>query len=254
MPDNAGKIIWSKHLYQKIAGPITKFPQNVIHSSEIKKYYGNYNTLGKMLTINEMWYYDLWVKEIERSKAALQATLIVRHETQKKLYVNFDVDIMQLIREAKCLDRQGIPIPESARIILLQEEKFKMYYNELLYVLKEYERINGKIKPICKNLLAPHIADMELKLHPGMSTLTWTSMNIDSYLAHVHQGLNKLEQLIINVNDIVENRIENNLKNISKVSLVSLPHENITFTLETFVSTQEEYINEKRNYLTSKNL
>lgn len=160
-----------------------------------------------MLTINEMWYYDLWVKEIERSKAALQATLIVRHETQKKLYVNFDVDIMQLIREAKCLDRQGIPIPESARIILLQEEKFKMYYNELLYVLKEYERIVGKIKPICKNLLSSHIADMELKLHPGMSTLTWTSMNIDSYLNHVHQGLNKLEQLIINVNDIIENRI-----------------------------------------------
>ena len=57
-----------------------------------------------------------------------------------------------------------------------------------------------------------------------MSTLTWTSMNIDSYLNHVHQGLNKLEQLIINVNDIIENRVENNLKNISKVSLVSLPH------------------------------
>ena len=161
---------------------------------------------------------------------------------------------MQLIREAKCLDRQGISIPESARIILLQEDKFKMYYNELLYVLKEYERIIGKIKPICKNLLAPHIADLELKLHPGMSTLTWTSMNIDSYLHHVYQGLNKLEQLIINVNDIIENRIENNLRNISKVSLVSLPHENVTFTLETFVSMQEEYINQKKNLLTSKNV
>jgi dynein heavy chain len=78
-------------------------------------------------------------------------------------------------------------------------------------------------------------------------------MKIDSYLAHVHQGLKKLEQLIINVNNIVEYRIENNLKNISKVSCLS-SHENITFTLETFVSTQEEYINEKRNYLTSKNL
>lgn len=64
-------------------------------------------------------------------------------------------------------------------------------------------RIVTKIKPICKNVLSPHIADMELKLHPGMSTLTWTSMNIDSYLNHVHQGLNKLEQLIINVNDII---------------------------------------------------
>ena len=79
-------------------------------------------------------------------------------------------------------------------------------------------------------------------------------MNIDSYLNHVHQGLNKLEQLIINVNDIIENRIENNLKNISRVSLVSLPQDSVTFTLETFVSTQEEYINEKRNYLTSKNV
>ena len=98
-----------------------------------------------------------------------------------------------------------------------------MYYNELLYALKEYERIISKIKPICKALLAPHVEDLELKLRPGMVTLTWTSMNIDSYLFHVHQGLKKLEQLIINVNDIIENRIENNLKNVSKVIIVSLP-------------------------------
>jgi dynein heavy chain len=56
-----------------------------------------------------------------------------------------------------------------------------------------------------------------------MVTLTWTSMNIDGYLNHVHQGLNKLEQLIININDIMENRIENNLKALSKTVLVNLP-------------------------------
>jgi dynein heavy chain len=98
-----------------------------------------------------------------------------------------------------------------------------MYYNELLYALKEYERIITKIKPICKTLLGPHVEDLELKLRPGMVTLTWTSMNIDGYLTHVHQGLNKLEQLIININDIMENRIENNLKSLSKTVLVNLP-------------------------------
>jgi len=98
-----------------------------------------------------------------------------------------------------------------------------MYYNELLYALKEYERIISKIKPICKTLLGPHVEDLELKLRPGMVTLTWTSMNIDSYLHHVHEGLKRLEQLIINVNDIIENRVENNLKNVSKVILVELP-------------------------------
>lgn len=112
--------------------------------------------------------------------------MIVRHEENKKLYVNFDLEILQLIRESKCIDRELGEIPESAKIILLQEEKFKMYYNELQYVLKEYERIISKIKPINKTLLGPHVEDLELKLRPGMVTLTWTSMNIDSYLQHVH--------------------------------------------------------------------
>jgi dynein heavy chain, axonemal len=37
-----------------------------------------------------------------------------------------------------------------------------MYYNELTYALKEYERILSKIKQICKNLLAPAVEDLEL--------------------------------------------------------------------------------------------
>ena len=45
--------------------------------------------------------------------------ILVKNEENKKLYVNFDLEIMQLIREAKCMDRVGIEIPESARIILL---------------------------------------------------------------------------------------------------------------------------------------
>lgn len=47
MPPEAGKIIWARHLFQKITGPINLFPENVINSAEIKKYYGSYNTLGK---------------------------------------------------------------------------------------------------------------------------------------------------------------------------------------------------------------
>jgi dynein heavy chain len=48
-------------------------------------------------------------------------------------------------------------------------------------------------------------------------------MNIEGFLHHVHQGLSKLDQLIININDIMENRIENNLKALSKTILVDLP-------------------------------
>lgn len=37
-------------------------------------------------------------------------------------------------------------------------------------------------------VLRPHFNDMEHKLRPGMITLTWTSMNIDTYKAQVGLG------------------------------------------------------------------
>lgn len=51
------------------------------------------------------------------------------------------MELLQLIREAKCLDRMGVEIPESAKIVLFQEEKLKSYYNDLHWALNEYDRI-----------------------------------------------------------------------------------------------------------------
>lgn len=72
-----------------------------------------------------------WMKSIENAKAGLQATLIVRHPESGRLLVNFDKEIMQLMRETKYLQRMGVEVPESAKMVLLQEEKFKLFYNEL---------------------------------------------------------------------------------------------------------------------------
>lgn len=202
-----------------------QFPPSLIKQKESKKFVKMYNKTGYTLFSFEYLWRQKWAHEVEKAKAGLQATLIIRHPNNNKLYVNFDSEILTLIREAKCLSRIGIDIPESAKIVLLQEDKFKMYNSELHFVLREYDRIVNKIRPNTKSLLVPHLEDLEYKLRPGMVTLTWTSMNIDGYLHHVHQGLAKLEQLIININDIMENRIENNLKTLSKTVLVNLPQD-----------------------------
>jgi dynein heavy chain len=96
---------------------------------EIRKHVRNHNSLGYTLFSYEYMWRKEWQKEVERAKAGLQATLFIRHYQNLKLYVNFDSEILTLIREAKCLARQSIDIPESAKIVLLQEEKFKNYNN-----------------------------------------------------------------------------------------------------------------------------
>jgi dynein heavy chain, axonemal len=40
-------------------------------------------------------------------------------DSRKSLFVNFDPDILTLIREAKCLSRLGADIPQQAKIVLL---------------------------------------------------------------------------------------------------------------------------------------
>jgi len=254
MPPVAGNIMWARHLLRRIEEPMENFHGNstVLKSKESKKIIKTYNKVARTLVHFEYLWYDAWVKSVDAAKAGLQATLIIRHPETGKLYVNFDREILQLIREAKCLARIGVTVPESAQIVLLQEEKFKTYYNELKYALDEYERVTSLIVPIVAKLLKPHLQTLELKLRPGMITLTWTSMNIESYKMHIHVGLQRLEELINKINDIVENRVEKNLKIISRLNLVDLPKDR-SMTLDDFVSMQEAHVHGRSEFLKAKN-
>eukprot|EP00935_MAST-01C_sp_MAST-1C-sp1_P000949 g949.t1 len=255
LPPVAGNITWSRHMLKRIEDPMKKFEanQNVLASQDAKKIIRIYNKVARMLVAFEYLWYQAWVQSIDQAKSGLQATLIVRHPHDGKLYVNFDQEIMQLMREAKCIDRMGIEVPTEAKIVLLQQKKFKAYFGELQYALVEYERVLARVIPVTAMLLTPQFNDMEYKIRPGMITLTWTSMNIDSYRDHVHTALHKLDELITNINDILENRVEKNLKIISKTTLVDLPG-NRTFTLDEFVESQREVISRQGGHLQGKNV
>jgi dynein heavy chain len=102
--------------------------QNVIASKDAKRIIKVYNKLAKTLVAFEFLWYKAWVQAIDQAKTGLQATLIIRHPEDNKLYVNFDHEILQLIREAKCLDRMRIEIPESSKIVLFQVRQWNFHY------------------------------------------------------------------------------------------------------------------------------
>merc|ERR1740139_1411477 len=77
-------------------------------------------------------------------------------------------------------------------------------------------------------------------------------MNIDAYISHIHSGLQTLEELVSNINDIIENRIEKNLKVVSKTLLVDLP-EHSSFTVAEFVNMQQTHIMKRSRLLQGKN-
>ena len=154
---------------------MNKFQGNsgLLASKDSKKIVRTYNKVARTLIAFEYLWYEAWCASLEAAKEGLHATLIIRNKKNGKLFVNFDSEIFQLIREAKCLVKLGIDISEEAKIVLLQEEAFKAYYNDLKFMLSEYERITARIIPVTTKLLAPYIRTLDLKLRPGMVSLTW---------------------------------------------------------------------------------
>jgi hypothetical protein len=49
-----------------------------------------YNKMIRILVAFECVWFDAWVAQVDKAKAGLHATLIVRHPTTRKLYINFD--------------------------------------------------------------------------------------------------------------------------------------------------------------------
>ena len=129
------------------------------------------------------------------------------------------MELLQLIREAKYPDRMGIEIPESAKIVLFQEEKLKSYYNELSWASSEYEAA--------------------LQRH-----------GVQAPLRH---GQQRLEQLVTNIYDIIQRRVEKNLRIGSRTLLVDLPADE-SFTVMDFVAMRKSHIGEKGGILQGKNV
>ncbi|CAK0802233.1 unnamed protein product, partial [Prorocentrum cordatum] len=258
MPPVAGHITWARHLYKRIEGPMRKFQCNptVLAGKDSKKLIRMYNKMAKTLIEFETLWYQAWVNSIEAVKSGLQATLIVKSpDDNMKYHVNFDWEILQLIRETRCLDRMGgVEIPESARMMLLQEHKFKTCSHELSHFIREVGRVMQSIRPITANLLRPHIETLDYRMRPGMLNLSWTSLNIDVYLQDVWRELDRLEQLVVMVNDLIENRIEANLKMVANVLLVDLPRDEERVSLDMFVEMQEKHVRETTDMLVAKSV
>ena len=254
MPPVAGNLMWARHLLRRIEEPMQRFQGNptVMSTPGTKKVVKVYNKVARTLVAFEVLWFEAWRKSVEAARAGLQATLIIRHPKTGKLFVNFDKEILQLVRETKCLKRLGVEIPEAAESILAQEDRFKTLNVELAAAITEYDRVTDKIAPVTAKALEPHIQSLELALRPGMVTLTWTSLNVGQYLEGVRVAIASLSELVEQVSGIIDNRIERSFKIIARASMVNLPNSDC-LSLDEFVMMQEAAASDVTELLGARN-
>lgn len=101
-------------------------------------------------------------------------------------------------------------------------------------MLKEHSRVLAKTPEVVTPLMGPHLTKLEAVLEPGVCMLTWTSLNLNTYVDSVYETLGEVELMIDRVNDTIEFRIEKVLEEISQTKLVELPTDT-PWTIEKFL-------------------
>ncbi|KAJ1555489.1 Dynein heavy chain 8, axonemal, partial [Nowakowskiella sp. JEL0078] len=240
-PPVAGSISWSRQLYRRIENPMKHFKEktSVLESSEAKKHIRNYNKLARALIEFELLWYRSWFAIVDQAKTGLQATLLVGDQ-EGRLYVNFDPQISQLAKETRYMQRLGLDVPDGVRNICLKEMYYKNLSNSLQHILHTRKRVQDKVQPILKRAMGPHFDELDRILQPGMTALTWTSLNLDTYIHSNLQQLTRLEELVDRLLDIIECRIEMGVRRIAELSMLEVPSDSEQWTVDIFLDRTEK--------------
>ncbi|XP_077137822.1 dynein axonemal heavy chain 5-like [Ranitomeya variabilis] len=217
MPPTVGAIVWSRKLMSRIENIMKAF-KNVRIVATCLTYLDTvklYNKIASALLSYEDVWYQRWKSHIDKSLNGLNLTLLVRDPVTLQLMVNTDMRMFQLIEETKWMLRFGIRVPEAAVLAFHQAEKFKMYRSSLEDVVKEYGRIQQEIPEEFAALFSVHLEQVNHQFQPGLSTLSWSSVNIEGFLHQTSAAVKRLQTIVTKVREIKELVIEKILEEIS---------------------------------------
>ncbi|MEE6465421.1 hypothetical protein FKM82_006550, partial [Ascaphus truei] len=243
VPPVTGKIMWARQLFRKIDQPMKflKTKPDLLKSIEMKKVIRNYNKMASVLMEFELLYHRGWCKCADLAKNGLHASLLVRHLETKELYVNLDPVVLEVLYETKYLHKMGFEVPDVVLRMAMNEQQIKKQQIKLQDMLTDYQTFLNGIPAMLKPLMRLFITQIEESLSPGLTQLSWTSLNIDKFIRNVYTSLREVEQICKEASDTLDCRIEKMLQDISETPLVDLPEDD-TIAVPVFLDRTEKVI------------
>ncbi|XP_067910592.1 dynein axonemal heavy chain 10 isoform X4 [Heterodontus francisci] len=233
-PPVAGAINWERSLFHRIKHPIVHFQEmpEMLASDQGKVTKAKYLEVAKRMKAYEDRLYDHWQSEtnmklhlllkqslltkINVSSTSLGSVIIVDpnmvvqddwYEMNCKYEVNFAPELQEIIMESKYMEQLGFQIPQLARNVALQEQKFLRYTTGLKNMLNRYGKLMDSLSTAETKLVAEHIQELQRVIRSGYKRLNWNSLGIHDYLGRCDQAIGKFESLV--------NQIHKNVRDIA---------------------------------------
>ncbi|NXW05009.1 DYH10 protein, partial [Fregetta grallaria] len=232
-PPVAGAIYWSRSLFYRIKHTIIRFQEveELLASERGKEVKQIYLQVAKRMKEYEDQKYNQWRDGTEQIlPLLLKNTLLTSSVTEEpvttkksvRFMVNFSPILQEIIIETKYMEQLGFPVPEVARYVALQEDKYLRYTNGLKNMLDRYHKLMEILNEAETKLLDDHIQELWRVFKSGHRRLSWNSLGIGDFIVRCTQAIRKFESLVHQIHNNSED-ISNKLLFIESTNLFKFP-------------------------------
>ncbi|ERL85346.1 hypothetical protein D910_02766 [Dendroctonus ponderosae] len=129
--------------------------------------------------------YRKWIDSIgEDINLRLQRPLMCKSISKPGLLeCNIDRSLMEMFKEAKYWDALNFEIPTYVKSVYQKADSLRFIYECVLNVVLDYNKIVSSLSDEERLLFKPLISNVEKKISPGLSKLTWAADIGDEYIA-----------------------------------------------------------------------
>lgn len=213
MPIAAGSLRWAQQLRQRYHDPVSSLKlsinENLLTGNNAKVIFDKYNEMDKLLDNYEIKIYSSWTSGVsDVAKQNLSKPLVTREEETKLISVNFDPQLIAVLREVKYMERAENEtldsIPESATSIYARNEEFQKYCANLDLIVAWYNKIRRIILPVEYPLVEQQLIEVDAQLKQAESTLDWNCQGIWEYVEKTRDMVHVLQKSVHSAKTNVE--------------------------------------------------
>ena len=186
MPPVAGALFWVRGLTDRIEEPMAKLKQTMkamLESEEAREITKTYANVLAALHEFAAVQHSGWGKGVEDvSQAKLKQPLLRRDADTQLLVVNFDPELVRLLREVKYLLELKMDVPDTAMELNKKAETFRVQRGSLQLIVGKYNHIMQTMLEVEQPLLQAQLKAIDKAVEKGLKHLTWKSHAIDDFV------------------------------------------------------------------------
>jgi dynein heavy chain len=237
----AGAIMWCRQLLRRVEDPMLIFQnqRGILHTPESRKVIKLYNRVVRTLLEYEERFKSSWQKNVDDFRRGLNSPVLAfkksaDHPSQNDVVVNLDLDLLQVIKEAKHLQRLGWKIPELALVSMQQRDTLIRSYELLRFIFQRIDSETRSVPHTFVQILAPIFDALKAQLSPGFKDITWNSVNIVPWVDSLEFSMQLLTNLRRKIVETLETRVNPHISTLQTMSMVDLGND--TFTTDSFTT------------------